>query len=357
MGALSTGESEIDMVRSDDSADFKEDSTPTGAINWANILGLSSQTPKLSGEAIPSDDRFEILALIGTGACSQVYKARQLHPSRVVALKVLHPHLLTNAESTARFQREAESGARLNHSSICTVYEYGRLSNGQPFIAMQYLEGESLASLLRRFECLDIEEALPIFLSCCNALIAAHEQGIVHRDIKPANIFIQSIGKERDAKLLDFGLAKVLSHSVPSLTQTGIALGTVQYMSPEQILSEPVDARSDIYSLGCVMFQTLTGRQVFEGRTAFEVMEEHINKLPATLQSANPAAKIPSDLENVVLTALAKDPGRRYQSVEELRDALASLSIEPEGHFFNQMVLYALLVFSIFLLFFFFVRI
>ncbi|HEY9732308.1 MAG TPA: serine/threonine-protein kinase [Drouetiella sp.] len=344
------------MVRSEDSADFKDDITEGKPLNWADLLGRPPQMPSLSGDAIPSDERFEILALIGTGACSKVYKARQLRPSRVVALKVLHPHLLTNAETIARFQREAESGSRLNHASICTVYEYGRLSNGQPFIAMQYLEGESLASLLRRFECLDIEEALPIFISCCNALIAAHEKGIVHRDIKPANIFIQSIGKERDAKLLDFGLAKLLSQSVPSLTQTGIALGTVQYMSPEQILSEPVDARSDIYSLGCVMFQTLTGRQVFEGRTAFEVMEEHINKLPATLQSANPGAKIPSELENVVLKSLAKDPLRRYQNVVELRNALASLHIEPKGRWGNQIALFlviALLSVLVFLSFFF----
>jgi serine/threonine protein kinase len=332
------------MVRSDDSADFKEEVVPGFPRSWSDVLGLTAKTPSLSGETIPSDERFEVLALIGTGACSKVYKAHQIQPSRVVALKVLHPHLLTNAETIARFQREAESGARLNHASICTVYEYGRLSNGQPFIAMQYLEGESLASLLRRFECLDIKEALPIFLSCCNALIAAHEKGIVHRDIKPANIFIQSVGKERDAKLLDFGLAKLLSHSVPSLTQTGIALGTVQYMSPEQILSEPVDARSDIYSLGCVMFQTLTGRQVFEGRTAFEVMEEHINKLPGTLQSANPAAKIPSELENVVLKSLAKDPERRYQNVHELRNALASLRVKPKGRLTNQVVLYIVLI-------------
>ena len=332
------------MVRSDDSSDFKEEVGPGYSISWNEVLGRTPPTPSLTGESIPLDDRFEILALIGTGACSKVYKARQIQPSRVVALKVLHPHLLTNAETIARFQREAESGSRLNHASICTVYEYGRLAKGQPFIAMQYLEGESLASLLRRFECLDIEEALPIFLSCCNALIAAHEKGIVHRDIKPANIFIQSIGKERDAKLLDFGLAKLLSHGVPTLTQTGIALGTVQYMSPEQILSEPVDARSDIYSLGCVMFQTLTGRQVFEGRTAFEVMEEHINKLPATLQSAHPGANIPSELENVVLKALAKDPERRYQSVLELRNALASLHIKPKGRLLNQTALVLLLI-------------
>ncbi|CAN5243636.1 hypothetical protein BH10CYA1_BH10CYA1_09170 [soil metagenome] len=332
------------MVRSDDSADFKEEVGPSYSISWSEMLGRTPPMPSLSGDSIPSDERFEVLALIGTGACSKVYKAHQTRPSRVVALKVLHSHLLTNAETIARFQREAESGSRLNHASICTVYEYGRLSNGQPFIAMQYLEGESLASLLRRFQCLDIEEALPIFLSCCNALIAAHEKGIVHRDIKPANIFIQSVGKERDAKLLDFGLAKLLSHSVPTLTQTGIALGTVQYMSPEQILSEPVDARSDIYSLGCVMFQTLTGRQVFEGRTAFEVMEEHINKLPATLQSAHPGAKIPSELENVILKSLAKDPERRYQNVHELRHALASLHVRPNSHLAKRVVLYILLV-------------
>ncbi len=324
------------MVRSDDRSDFDEEVGNSAPISWINVLGRTPPTPSVAADSLASDERFEVLALIGTGACSKVYKARQVEPNRVVALKVLHPHLLSNAETIARFQREAESGARLNHPSICTVYEYGRLANGHPFIAMQYLEGESLASLLRRSECLNIEQALPIFISCCNALIAAHEKGIIHRDIKPANIFIQSLGKNAGAKLLDFGLAKLLSHSVPTLTQTGIALGTVQYMSPEQILTEPVDARSDIYSLGCVMFQTLTGRQVFDGRTAFEVMDEHLNKLPATLQSANPGAKIHSDLENVVLKSLAKDPERRYQNVLELKSALESMLVKPKNRLANQ---------------------
>jgi eukaryotic-like serine/threonine-protein kinase len=322
------------MVRADDGADFEEKIRADYPISWSEVLGRTPPIPSLAADSLTSDEQFEVLALIGTGACSKVYKARQIKPNRIVALKVLHPHLLTNAETIARFQREAESGLRLNHPSICTIYEYGRLSNGQPFIAMQYLEGESLASLLRRSECLDIQKALPIFISCCNALIAAHEKGIIHRDIKPANIFIQSNG--RDAKLLDFGLAKLLSQSVPSLTQTGIALGTVQYMSPEQILTEPVDARSDIYSLGCVMFQALTGRQVFEGRTAFCVMEEHINKLPATLQSTNPGAKISSELEDVVLKSLAKDSERRYQNVVELKEALESMLDKPQSRFASQ---------------------
>lgn len=316
------------MLRNDDSQELKDDAGNRFAMSWEEVLKRTPSEPEAGSDAPLTDERFEILALIGTGACSKVYKARQSSPNRIVALKVLHPHLLTNAETIARFQREAESGSRLNHPSICTVYEHGRLSNGHPYIAMQYLEGESLASLLRRSGNVEIEVALPIFISCCSALIAAHEQGIVHRDIKPANIFLQNSGKTA-AQLLDFGLAKLVNHSGSNLTQTGIALGTVQYMSPEQILTDPVDARSDIYSLGCVMFQTLTGRQVFEGRTAFEVMEEHINRLPGTLQNANPGAKIPSELEDVVLKALAKDPARRFQSVAELKDALEHLAPHP----------------------------
>lgn len=299
--------------------------TETSSPSWKELLCRRSLTAIVAMDPLIgtiADDRFEILSVIGTGACSKVYKARQLDPNRLVALKLLHLNLLKNTETVARFQREAESGVGLNHINITKVHEHGRLSTGQPYIAMEYLEGESLASLLRRNEFLPALEAVPIFISCCRGLTAAHNQGIVHRDIKPANIFVHVSGADRTIKLLDFGLAKVVSRGEPSLTQTGTALGTVRYMSPEQILTEPIDARTDIYSLACVMFETLSGRAVFDARTALEVMDQHLHKPAGSLHEANPNAAIRGDLENIVLKSLSKDPDERFQSAEELKLAL-----------------------------------
>jgi serine/threonine-protein kinase len=264
-------------------------------------------------------ERFEIQALIGTGACSRVYKARQLPSDNIVALKLLHTHLVSDAESVARFKREAESGASLDHGNICTIYEYGHVNTGQPYIAMEYLSGESLASVLRQNDGMPMREALPIFIACCRALKAAHDNGIVHRDIKPANIFLLGSGANRTVKLLDFGLAKLVAASKPNLTQSGMALGTVQYMSPEQLLSSPIDARSDIYSLACVMYETLTGSKPYPGKTFFELMEQHLKAAPAPFPQTERKPKICADLQASIMRALEKDPDRRYQSVDELR--------------------------------------
>jgi serine/threonine-protein kinase len=270
---------------------------------------------------------FEILALIGTGACSRVYKARQLDSQRIIAVKILHEHLLSDAESVARFQREAESGASIDHRNVCKLYDYGHLSTGLPFIAMEYMDGESLSSILRRKQRLPALDALPIFIDCCDGLTAAHQLGIIHRDIKPANIFIIGSGKDRVVKLLDFGLAKLLTERNPSLTQAGTALGTVQYMSPEQVMSHPVDARSDVYSLACVMFEALTGVKPFVGKSAFEVMEKHVRQLPQSFREVNPANDVRSDVEKVIFKALAKDPARRFARAEDLKSRLQALCV------------------------------
>lgn len=268
---------------------------------------------------------FEILALIGTGACSRVYKARQLDSDRVIAVKILHEHLLCDAESVARFQREAESGASLDHPNVCKLYDYGHLSTGLPFIAMEYMDGESLSSILRRKQRLPVQEALPIFIHCCDGLTAAHQLGIIHRDIKPANIFIIGNGKDQVVKLLDFGLAKLLTERNPTLTQAGTALGTVQYMSPEQVMSSPVDARSDIYSLACVMYEALTGCKPFVGKSAFEVMEKHVRQVPQSFREANSLNDVRSDVEKVIFKALAKEPAKRFARADELKVRLESL--------------------------------
>lgn len=302
-------------------------------------------------------DRFEVVGLIGTGGWSRVYKANELSSDRAassdaaasptskdgkktVALKVLHSHLLFDAESCQRFQREAESGASLSHPNICAIYDYNRLDTGQPFIAMEYLEGESLASVLRQQTKLSPPEALPIFIACAKGLQAAHAQNIIHRDIKPANIFITRVTDSSQAaagspgvKVLDFGMAKIMAEGQPDLTQTGTAFGTVHYMSPEQVSGHAIDARTDIYSLGCVMYEALSGHKVCTGKTSFEVMEQHLRETPRAFQSFEPDLNIPENLDHAVMKCLAKDPARRFASISELIVELENPDKKPEDDY------------------------
>lgn len=284
---------------------------------WSESSG--GPTDPLLGSMIA--DRFKVRAIPGTGAWGRVYLATDLEKESDVALKVLHLHLVTDEQILLRFEREARSGFSLVHPNICEVFEQGTLTTGQPFIVMEYLAGENLAARLRRGS-LSAEDAIRLFLCCAQALSCAESKGIVHRDIKPANIFL--VGGEVDkAKLLDFGMAKIVAEH-NDLTQTGPGFGTIHYMSPEQVLGEPVDTRSDIYSFGCVMYEALTGRKVFGGKSAYQVMEQHVRELPAQLRSEH--LHIPLKLESVVLKALNKSPSDRFQSTDELIEAM----IAPE---------------------------
>lgn len=267
--------------------------------------------------------RFKVQTVLGTGAWGRVYLAREIEQNSDVALKVLHPHLMTDQQMLLRFEREARSGFSLSHPNICEVFEQGTLQTGQPFIVMEYLQGENLASTLRRRENLAVDEAIRLFLSCVQGLSCAESKGIVHRDIKPANIFLVEPGGVSNAKLLDFGMAKIIAEQ-NDLTQTGPGFGTIHYMSPEQVLGDPVDTRSDIYAFGCVMYEALTGRKVFGGKSAYQVMEQHVRELPAQLRSEQ--LHIPLKLESVVLKTLNKSPDDRFQSTDELIKALT----EPE---------------------------
>lgn len=277
----------------------------------------------LIGQTISSD--YEVLELIGAGGWSRVYKAREKDGERIVAFKVLHSHLLFDRESVTRFEREAKSGVSLSHPNICQVFDYDRLESGQPYIIMEYLKGESLASLLKRKGKLSEKDAVPVFIACLNGLQEAHDNGIVHRDVKPANIFIldaEQSANGSSVKLLDFGMAKIIVGVQPDLTLTGTAFGTVQYMSPEQVLGKQIDGRSDLYALGCVMYETLTGKKVFEGATAFGVMEQHVRTPVRKFRDVDPSTSVSPQLEAIVMKALSKSGEERFQTAKELADAL-----------------------------------
>ncbi len=262
-------------------------------------------------------ERFEILGTLGQGGTAIVYKARQLPMDRIVALKVLHPWLLAKASAQQRFQIEAKALCGLNHPNIVNIYTFGAQGE-ECFLAMDFLEGRSVAEVLDSSGALPKQEAIEITIAAAGALGAAHAHGIVHRDIKPSNIMLVDADGERLVKVLDFGLAKAVNDvDYQKLTATDHIVGTPYYMSPEQCAQQPLDCRSDIYSLGCVLHEMLSGQPPFSGDSAFAVMYEHLNGKPAPLP-----IETPTWLQAIIEKMLVRNPGERYQSMEEVSTSL-----------------------------------
>ena len=260
---------------------------------------------------------YRIIEKLGEGGMGVVYKAEDMKLRRTVALKFLPPDMMRDPDAKERFLHEAQAAAPLNHPSICTVYEVGE-AEGLSFIVMQCIDGRSLRAELESGP-LGLNRALEIGAELAEALSEAHAKGVIHRDIKPANIMITPSGR---AKLMDFGLARLSGATL--VTRTGTTLGTAAYMSPEQARGEPVDHRSDIWSLGVVLYEMISGTMPFRGEYAQAVMYSILNSDPAPLSS--PSDSIPDGLENLVRKALAKNPDDRYQMAEDILRDLRALA-------------------------------
>src|SRR6202790_2362108 len=279
--------------------------------------------PILSGKRLGP---YEILSAIGAGGMGEVYRARDTRLDRIVAIKVLPTHLADRSELRERFEREARTIASLNHPHICTLFDIGQ-QDGIDYLVMEYLEGETLAQRLLKGP-LPLEQVLQYAIEIADALDKAHRKGITHRDLKPGNIILTKTG----TKLLDFGLAKLKQEVAPAtpvsqlptmtnaITGEGLILGTLQYMAPEQVEAKDVDARTDIFSFGAVVYEMATGRKAFEGKTSASVMAKILEVDPPPISSLQPMT--PPALDRLVKRCLAKEAARGWQDASDLCDQL-----------------------------------
>jgi eukaryotic-like serine/threonine-protein kinase len=291
-------------------------------------------TAEMIGQQI---EHYEIVEVIGGGGMGTVYRAYDINLARPVAIKIMHRQFADRPEFQQRFQQEAQAAARLNHPSIVAVYHFGR-QPGLLYIVMTYVQGLSLGAYLKqlaqRNQVVKLNETLTLLAQVADALGYAHRQGVVHRDVKPDNIIITRLDRpDRPdepplrAVMTDFGLAKLLEGGIE--TQSGTFMGTLPYMSPEQVMAKPLDGRSDLYSLGVILYQLTTGQLPFNIKTPTEAVMKHLHEMPPLPQTIQPG--LPADVGEVILKALAKKPAERYQTGGELAQALRRLTHEIDA--------------------------
>lgn len=265
--------------------------------------------------------KYEITSVLGEGGMSVVYKAKHKYMERTVAIKLLHKHLIADAVALQRFQQESQAASSLSHPNIVTVYDFG-IEEGQAFFVMDCLEGPTLQDVLEKEGRISTNEAVQILVQLCDGLDHAHRKGVVHRDLKPSNVVLMP--QEDGSKLLkivDFGIAKLMPEEGKSrqqLTQTGEVFGSPLFMSPEQCMGRPPDQRSDIYSVGCLIYEALSGVPPLMGETSFETMTKHVNDMPLNFKQLGSELNIPPEIEAVVFKCMQKEPDKRYQSASEI---------------------------------------
>lgn len=285
--------------------------------------------------------RWKVLDSLGEGGMGAVFRAQHEVMDKVAAVKFLHPQLMSSGQALARFQREARAANQLNHPNVVSVFDCGVTDDGWAFQVMEHIEGRSLSEVLKTEQRLELVRACKIFIQICDALHHAHNKSVIHRDLKPSNVMLVSDSSRKDTvKIVDFGIAKVLNTSSSSdpaqligLTAKGQVFGSPHYMSPEQCMAQEIDARSDVYAMGCLMYETLTGLPPFMGKSYLETMSAQMNQDTPNMVAPQIAEKDRARIESIVRKALEKERDSRYQSMEALKDDLSKLllQIDPQA--------------------------
>lgn len=273
-------------------------------------------------------ERYQVLGRLGSGGMSVVYKARHIFLNRLVALKLLSPRLVTDLNNSRRFRDEAETASKMRHPNIITVFDFGLSDQGQPFLVMDLIEGDSLIEVIETGGHLPVDRALNIFIQLCDGLAELHRHQVIHRDLKPSNIMLIRSDPVERACIIDFGIAKLLDQPdrrAARLTGEGEVVGSPSYISPEQAQGYPLDVRSDVYSLGCTMYQALAGALPFEAGYPYQTMLRHVKETPPSLLVKAPNLPIPKALDQCVLRTLNKNPDDRFQSMDDLKDQLVRI--------------------------------
>lgn len=284
-------------------------------------------------------ERYEINSYIGKGGECVVYKGRHQLMNRIVAIKMLHSAYLSDERRIQRFQKEAESASRLSHSNVVGVHDFGVNETGRPYLVMDYIEGESLQVVLDRDISIAPQRLISIIIQVCDGLAEAHERDIVHRDLKPSNIMLSARKDGTElARIVDFGMATMLPsegevEQQQKLTRAGEVVGTTLYMSPEQCRGKQLDARSDVYALGCVMYESLTGKTPITGDDFLETMQKHVFEIPVRLNELRSDISFPNSVEDVVMKCLKKDPSERFSDVRELKKSLQACESDLDNSY------------------------
>src|SRR5688572_29517168 len=286
--------------------------------------GSIPQAPSLEGTVL--DNRYRIVRKLGEGGMGEVYAAEHMHIEKRFAIKLLRPEIVSNPEAVSRFRQEARSSSSIGHRNIIAIEDFGQLQDGRIYMCMELLNGAALNDLITTPQ--PVDRLLNILIQTGHGLAAAHAKGIVHRDMKPENIFVTINGNEDIPKLLDFGIAKVAGNDGNNnLTKTGTIFGTPFYMAPEQALGNTVDARTDVYAMGVIMYEVFAGSLPFQGESFMGILTQHIttDPEPVATRAGKAGRQLPPGLADIITKCLAKDPEKRYRSMDELVNALVGV--------------------------------